>query len=470
MRFNSIIYALFLGGVLVVLALVPSRWRRGWLLIASAAFYASWHPPYLALLAFVAVLNHAGARWVAAAADRNRRGALLVTANLFVLGLFKYLGWLEANVMWLGKAVGLDVRLPVASWVLPLGLSFFVFECISYVIDLMRKREKLHPFWDFLLFVAFFPKLIAGPILRAKELLPQIATPKPVTAESAVGAVWLLLTGLFLKTVVADGLAPGVDAAFAREPHGLSALDVWGMAIGFGLQIYFDFSAYSRMAIGSARLCGIELVENFNHPYVARSPADFWARWHMSLSRWIRDYVFFPMVGKSATLGRLIYAALGSMVLCGIWHGAGWTFVLWGAWHGVLVGGYHAATAGRRKAARPVPWFVGLAGAGLTFAGVMLGWLLFRAPDVSTASVLIQHAFLLSGGLQHALPGSFLLQVGVATLAVWAAPAVGGGLARFAASLPPAVALVGRGVAWGLLIAVSLVYLRGQTSFVYFQF
>jgi alginate O-acetyltransferase complex protein AlgI len=470
-RFNSLIYLAFLAPVVVALQLLPIRLRKAWLLVVSALFYASWHPPYLVLLAAIAVLNHFGARWIVAAPHRGRRGAAVIAANVLVLGAFKYLGWLETNVQGLLRLIGIQAALPMPGWVLPLGISFFIFECLSYVVDLVRKRERLHGFWDFLLFVAFFPKLIAGPILRAKELLPQIENPKRVDTDAVVSALWLLLSGLFLKCVVADGLAPGVDAAFARDAKALGTFDVWVMAAGFGLQIYFDFSSYSRMAIGSARLCGIELVENFNHPYVAASPADFWARWHMSLSRWIRDYVFFSVVGRRNTLGPMVYAAIISMVLCGIWHGAGWTFVLWGLWHGLLVAGYHVVTMRRRQSsAPPVGVTVGLIGFAVTFALVMLGWVLFRAPDSIQAGRLLGRAIWPIGHLHRALPGTFYLQVAVVTAAVWAAPPVGSRVVAWWKRAPAAVVVAGQAAGWALLIGVSLIYMRGQTAFIYFQF
>ncbi len=197
----------------------------------------------------------------------------------------------------------------------------------------------------------------------------------------------------------------------------------------------------------------------------------FWARWRMSLSRWIRDYVFFPMVGRTATLPRLVFAAIGSMLLCGVWHGAGWTFVLWGAWHGVMVAGYHVFTAAsRRGPQRPTSWPIQLLGMATTFALVMLGWVLFRSSDVSTAGVLLGRALWPAGGLHHSLPGTFFFQVAVVTACAWAAPSVTAGVDRIRPRVPIGLAALSRAVAWAALLSVSLNYLRGQTAFVYFQF
>ncbi|MBL8956022.1 MAG: MBOAT family protein [Myxococcaceae bacterium] len=474
MRFNSLVYFGFLAVVVAVLWLLPVRARKAWLLVASCVFYGSWHAPFLGLLLTAATLNHLGARWIVAATDRHRRGTVVIAANLLLLAVFKYADWALSGVSGISTWLG-GPAVPLPGWVLPLGISFYLFECISYTVDLVRKRETLHPFFDFLLFIAYFPKLIAGPILRAKEFLPQLAKHRPPDAASVRTALRELLIGLFLKVVIADGLSQGVDAAFSKSPASLGVLDVWVMAIGFGLQIYFDFSSYSRMAIGSARLCGIELVENFNHPYVARSPADFWARWHMSLSRWIRDYVFYPLVGRKTSLGAMVRAALGSMLLCGLWHGAGWGYVLWGLAHGLLVAGYHVMTfSGRGRP--PVKSAVrSLIGAVVTFAGVSLAWLLFRAPSAADGFALLGRALSPLGHLNRALSGTFYLEVFLVTLAVWSAPWVSGRLESGWSRLqtrPRRLAFAAglEGLAWGLLFAVSLVYLRGQTAFIYFQF
>ena len=252
--------------------------------------------------------------------------------------------------------------------------------------------------------------------MRAKELLPQIEKPDArLTSGTFLDGTWLLATGMFLKVVLADGSAPQVDQAFARPIEGVGMTDVWLMAVAFGLQIYLDFSSYSRMAIGSAKLCGIQLVENFNYPYSATSPVDFWNRWHMSLSRWIRDYLFFPLLGKSATLGAMCRAAFISMSLCGIWHGAGWPFLLWGAYHGGLISGYHIVTYRQRKTpapetagGNPIRHFVALL---VTFALISLGWILFRSASIEQAFGLLRRAVVPGQYAYRALSGTFYLHV-----------------------------------------------------------
>jgi alginate O-acetyltransferase complex protein AlgI len=482
MRFNSVIFVAYLVVVVALQWSLPARARRWWLLIASWAFYASWHWPFLALLVGSGTLNHFGAIWVTRAADRRRRGALVIAANLVVLALFKYLDFMADNANGLLALLGIDARVPLPGWVLPLGLSFYLFEGISFIVDVVRKREQVRSFWDFQLYVAYFPHLVAGPIMRVKELIPQLDRRWTLTSRHVRDGVWLLVSGLFLKIVISDGLAADVDGAFARAPGALGGLDVWLMGAAFGLQIYFDFASYSRIAYGASLLCGLELVENFDFPYSARSPVEFWARWHMSLSRWIRDYLFYPLVGKKATLLALCRAAMVSMTLCGIWHGAGWTFVLWGVYHGLLIAAYHVVhsrprAAGAAPASRPAErpaWFVA-AGVVSTFALVSLGWILFRARSLEHAGGLLARALVPWTHRMRALSGTFYLHVALLLAIVWTAPHV---RRAFLASWKrsetrPAMALafhVGLGLMIGAAVIGCLIYLRGQTAFIYFQF
>jgi alginate O-acetyltransferase complex protein AlgI len=289
----------------------------------------------------------------------------------------------------------------------------------------------------------------------------------------------MIVSGLFLKVVLADGIAPSVDQAFARPFDSVGSTDVWLMAVAFGLQIYFDFSSYSRMAIGSARLCGIELVDNFNYPYSSVSPVDFWNRWHMSLSRWIRDYLFFPLLGKKATLGAMCRAALISMTLCGVWHGAGWPFLLWGLYHGVLIAGYHVLTYRQRtappskveSAPRPARQLAAML---LTFGLVSLGWTLFRSATTEQALGLIRHALMPWQFSYRALSGTFYMHAAMLVLAVWAAPGAAALVRRLAATYESRgaalAAWTAQGATIGAMLVLCLIYLRGQTAFIYFQF
>jgi D-alanyl-lipoteichoic acid acyltransferase DltB (MBOAT superfamily) len=290
-------------------------------------------------------------------------------------------------------------------------------------------------------------------------------------------------TGLFLK-VLADGLAQQVDRAYSLSPSGLGALDVLLMAVAFGIQIYFDFSSYTRMACGSALLCGIRLVDNFNYPYQATSPADFWNRWHMSLSRWIRDYLFFPLVGKKATLWAMCRAALITMTICGIWHGAGWNYVLWGFYHGCLIAGYHILTYRSRHAQRAVPAAppvqAGVAsrllGMSVTYLLVSLGWLWFRSNSLAQATTLWAHLLSPWRHLKHALPGTFYLHTACLVAVTLSMPIWLSGWQRAMNRLEPGAAPISRGPAWlqgaavGFMVVLALVYYQGQSAFIYFQF
>jgi alginate O-acetyltransferase complex protein AlgI len=476
MRFNSLIYPLFLAIVVVGLRLLPARLRFGFLLLASYLFYASWHWPYLGLLVGCAALNHFGAVWITQAADRSRRGKIVVAANIALLALFKYLDWLVVSASSLATLLGVSNVWQPPHWVLPLGISFYVFESISYIVDVMRKREKIHSFWSLQLFIAFFPKLIAGPILRAKELLPQIESAAGVGVRGDfIRGLTQIVIGMFIKVVLADSLSQDVDNAFSVDARTLGGTDVYLAAIAFGLQIYFDFSGYSRIAYGSALLCGIKLVDNFDHPYTARSPVDFWNRWHMSLSRWIRDYLFYPLMRRQTTKLALTRAAILSMTLCGVWHGAGWTYALWGLYHGLLIAGYHALRGGTAPPAAPSIWRSGLESL-VTFGLVMLGWIFFRAVDLTQACELWKHALLPWEYRQRALSGTFYLQTALLTVAVWSAPAACRLWTRATACDPDASSLrryglaAVDGVALGAAVTLCLIYLRGQTAFIYFQF
>lgn len=489
MRFNSIAFIAFLAMVVMVLWALPQRARKPWLLATSYAFYATWRITYLPLLVGVGVVAHYGGGWVLSAAEdaRKKRGWIVVLILLGVLGFFKYTAFVLENVNFVAALVrGGEKLVPLPRWIMPLGLSFYVFEAVSYVVECAKNKEKRYSFWDFQLFVSFFPHLMAGPILRAKELIPQFSREQwTLKLDDLAHGSWLLASGLFVKVVFADGLATSVDRFYGQDPAGFGTPDVVMMAVGFGLQIYLDFSAYSRIALGAARLCGIKLVENFNYPFAAEHPADFWNRWHMSLSRWIRDYVFFPLVGKRLTVAAMCKASLVAMTVCGIWHGAGWTFVLWGLYHGVLVAGYYVARAVTRKKdekGRPLPsWLDGRAGTlfsmALTWVLLLPGWILFRANTMREAARLLTTLVTPWAHRGRTIEGRFYVQVAVLMIVVWLAPVIDRQLTRLAEGVANAspirasfaqAALRGAGVA--ILLALVAVYLDAQTSFIYFQF
>lgn len=501
MIFISKLFWLAFVVAVVVLWLLPPRLRKIWLLIVSYAFYATWSIPYGALLFGVTSLNHLGARWMVAG-DRTRRGKVVIAGNLLLLGAFKYLAWVMGLFVSATAWAGLHVTLPIPAWALPLGISFYTFELMSYVVDLMRKREKLHSFWDFQLFIAFFPKLVSGPILRAKEFLPQLEerTLRLKASDVRLG-VRQIAIGLVLKLLLADSLAGYVNGFMQRGAARATALDVWVIALAFGIQVYFDFSAYTRLAIGCAKLCGVELVENFNHPFTATSPADFWQRWHMSLSRWVRDYVFYPLAQSPVNtdgppdrvrLRRrliLVRAAFVSMVIFGIWHGASGAWTAYGVYYGAVLGAYHLLTFRERAPERaPVGGSVASSMRGalvkvgswaLTMVVMTLGFLFARAPNLGVAFGLIGRALRPLSFPGRTLNDYTLFRV----LALFAVVVGVGVVARLRESKQPApqrpepglglagLAGLAEGLAVGALLVFALMEMLGtQTTFVYFQF
>jgi alginate O-acetyltransferase complex protein AlgI len=386
-NFASLAFALFLGIVLVVYHLLPGRAHKyRFLLAASWFFYMSWNPWFLWVILFTTLVDYtAGLLIEGAATPRGRRTWLLVSvaSNLGFLGAFKYTGFLVNNGLWLGRALGWQVPDWSVHILLPLGISFHTFQGISYTLDVYHNKIRaVRSFVDFALFVAFFPQLVAGPIVRATEFLPQMATPPRVTPEQVTEGLHWMLLGLFKKVFLADRLAQFVDAVFAN-PAGYDALTQRWAVLAYAGQIYCDFSGYSDLAIGCAKWFGFELPQNFNFPYLSGSIAEFWKRWHMSLSTWMRDYLYCTLGGNRRGNARTYGNLLLTMTLCGLWHGASWNYVLWGFYNGVLLALYRAydrLLAGRAWAerVRSRPAFRVLAVAA-TFMLVAIGLVLVRA-------------------------------------------------------------------------------------------
>ena len=354
------------------------------LLSASCVFYGAWDWRYLAMLLLLLGFNY---QLGGVLARRRSVGALAVGIgfNLLVLGYFKYADFFIGNVNALA-----GTQYALLHVILPLGMSFFIFQKIAYLVDCHRglviDRDPLR----FSIFVMFFPQLIAGPIVHHAEIIPQLQKKSLLPDARMVSAgLFLLAVGLFKKVVIADSLASYVDAPFAHVAE-LQFLDAWTAALGYSLQLYFDFSAYSEMAMGLALLFGVVLPVNFNSPYKSASIAEFWRRWHITLGRFLRDYLYIPLGGNRNGWGRAMLAALVVMVLGGLWHGAGWTFVLWGLMHGVYlsihrVWGFSGITLPR---AVSVP---------LTFLAVLFAWVMFRAASVDDALSIWQTMLGLNG-------------------------------------------------------------------------
>jgi D-alanyl-lipoteichoic acid acyltransferase DltB (MBOAT superfamily) len=358
------------------------------LIAAGYVFYGAWDPRFLLLLCGSTVVDFYCARWMARTADLARRKRILLIslgANLGTLAIFKYANFFAASLTELLARVGVEASPFVLNVVLPVGVSFYTFQALSYTIDVYRGLIKAETsLIRFAAFVAFFPPLVAGPIERGRHLLPQFRRLRPITWLKIDRGVYLIVVGLFKKVVIADTVAQVANAAFAlQEPTGIqSLLGVYAFAI----QIYCDFSGYTDIARGVAQLLGFQLSDNFNLPYFSATPSEFWQRWHISLSSWLRDYLYIPLGGNRGGPLLTYRNLMLTMLLGGLWHGAAWTFVLWGAFHGALLCVYRALTPWvapllpKQGVLRALTSFVGVI---VFFQLTCLGWLLFRAQSMA---------------------------------------------------------------------------------------
>jgi D-alanyl-lipoteichoic acid acyltransferase DltB (MBOAT superfamily) len=390
MLFNSLTFLVFF---IVVFAL--HRAVRGWpakklvLLIASYLFYAAWNPPYVLILLFSTTLDWWLARRIDRSIDDRRRRALLVVslvANLGLLGFFKYGDFLLINAREALAWIGVAYVPPQWSVVLPIGISFYTFASLSYTIDVYRRQIHAETsFLDYALFVSFFPHLVAGPIVRAHILLPQIEAPRFATRAQVGWGLALLVLGLTCKVIFADNVfAPVVDAVY-KYPAAYGIADTWAAVLSFSGQIYYDFGGYSLCAIGLALCFGFSFPDNFRYPYAARGFADFWRRWHITLSSWLRDYLYIPLGGNRHGPMRTYRNLILTMLLGGLWHGASWMFVLWGGLHGVYLAIERGVrgSSGDRGDLRAMPLLTLL-----TFLVVTLTWIPFRAGDTEVARLI----------------------------------------------------------------------------------
>jgi alginate O-acetyltransferase complex protein AlgI len=393
--FSSLRYFLFLAGVLTVLAPDYShRAKKLVLCAASCFFYAAWDPRYLGLLLLVSIIDYACAVRITRSTDHRARRLWLmasVVSNLGILGYFKYANFFVDNVNALLKPAGLG--LSAMHVLLPAGISFYTFKSMSYTIDVFRNEiPTTGSQLDYTMFVTFFPELIAGPIVRASVFLPQMERTIGPTRQRMIEGASLFGQGLAKKLLVADHLGTVADAVFG-DPGRFAPFTVWCGLLAYTFQIYCDFSGYSDMAIGSARMVGYDLPENFNMPYLATSVAEFWRRWHITLSQWLRDYLYVALGGNRKGTARTYANLMVTMLLGGLWHGASWNFVLWGFLHGTALALHRAwrTLAGDRQLPPVVAW-------ALTFAFTMLCWIPFRSPNVGVTRQMLGKLFGLEGG------------------------------------------------------------------------
>ena len=398
MLFNSLTFVLFFA-VVVALHYSPLNWtfKKSNLLIASYLFYAAWNPPFVILIWISTIVDWHVARWIYAEQRPTRRRLLLIlslSVNLGILGYFKYGEFLLQNWQALMLSAGIDYQVPGWSIILPVGISFYTFQTLAYSLDIYLKRaEPAKSFLDFSLFVTFFPQLVAGPIVRPTQLIPQFATPHVANAHQFGWGIALMTLGLFQKVVIADGLlAPSVDLVYGAGVP-VAGLDAWVGTLAFSGQIFSDFAGYSTTAIGAAMCLGFSLPTNFRSPYAAVGFSDFWRRWHITLSTWLRDYLYIPLGGNRVGPTRIYINLMLTMLLGGLWHGASWAFVAWGGLHGLylVVERWITKHFGHMPIAK-LTWFRLLL-ALFTYLLVNITWVFFRAEDFATAWQLILSMF-----------------------------------------------------------------------------
>jgi alginate O-acetyltransferase complex protein AlgI len=470
--FNSLTFLVFFAAVLFLHSLpFPWKLKKINLLVASYLFYAAWNPPFVLLLMLAAVVDFFLARRLSRSESPRVRRLLLgfsVALNLGLLSYFKYGQFLLENFVHLLQLAGIDYRPAAPSLVLPLGISFYTFETISYLVDVYRRRiEPCDSFLDYALFLTFFPHLVAGPIVRADDFLPQCRQPRRASADQMGWGLVLLLVGLFEKVVLADGLlAPVADTVFARA-RDMHFGEAWIGTLAFSGQIFFDFAGYSLCGIGAALCLGFVLKDNFRFPYAAVGFSDFWQRWHISLSSWLRDYLYIPLGGNRRGGLRTGGNLMATMLLGGLWHGAAWRFVAWGGLHGAyLIGerGLKAACGGLRLLRWPgVQALLAL----LTFLLVSITWVFFRAHSFGDAFYLVGQLFRPDGQFWNVSKSAAVL-----VLTVMALVLAGQWLLRDSSLEQAARATPWWALSAGLAtLAVCLFLWQGDDrAFIYFQF
>jgi alginate O-acetyltransferase complex protein AlgI len=420
--FNSLTFVVFFA-IVLALHYSPFPWRikKTNLLLASYLFYAAWNPPFVVLLWLSTLVDWFVAKKMFMEQRITRRRLLLavsILVNLGVLGFFKYGDFMLENWVWLMSTAGIEWQAPGWDIVLPVGISFYTFQTMAYSLDIYLKRAKpAKSFLDFALFVTFFPQLVAGPIVRPTHLIPQFAVQHVATARQFCWGLGLMVLGMFQKVVIADTLlAPASDEVFGADSY-VSFWDAWLGTLAFSGQIFSDFAGYSTTAIGVALTLGFSLPNNFRFPYAAIGFSDFWRRWHISLSTWLRDYLYIPLGGNRRGPGRTYVNLMMTMLLGGLWHGASWTFVVWGGLHGLYLAAERLLTVRFSGAAFARTWLFRIAMALFTYFLVNLTWVFFRAEDFPTAWRMITAMFgLAPADAGTPLPTLWALQVVVVTL------------------------------------------------------
>ena len=490
MVFNSYTFIVFFI-VILILHNLPFSWKvkKINLLLASYVFYAAWNPPFILLLWLATVVDYFVGRALYTQPNKHKRKLLLVLSlcgNLGMLCFFKYGGFLLENFTHLVNALGMHYHPAKPNIILPAGISFYTFTTLCYTIDMYKKKSKpVNSMLDFSLFVTFFPHLVAGPIVRPPQLVPQFETPHKATQKQLLQGLFLVSLGLFMKVVLADSMLSGSANQVFNSHDKLSTLDAWMGVLAFSGQIFFDFAGYSTCAIGVAACLGFVLPENFLYPYAAVGFSDFWRRWHITLSSWLRDYLYIPLGGNRHGKFRTYIDLMLTMLLGGLWHGANWTFVVWGALHGFYLwvekiildfkrSTVPVSTLGYTTTYSPNTVTVKNKTFGkflialLTFFLINVTWVFFRAPDFTSAWRMLTSMF------SHVPKGAELLT----TLAIIKISVIIFFVVVFhwvmkntrvltvAEKLPWWLL----GLVWSLLLILLILSQESSSSFIYFQF
>lgn len=464
MLFNSPEFGFFLIAVLVLYWSSPDNTRKWILLGASYYFYSYAHPPYAFLLAILTIINYYLGQRMAENRSSARKFLIAgVTIDLLSIGFYKYSNLLlgSANVM--GDFFGASPRFPVLEVVLPIGISFYTFQMISYLVDIYRGAPSERSLRDFALYISFFTQLIAGPIVRPSVLLPQLKRTAQADPEKMQLGLFLIVQGLIKKVVFADFLGRHVDAVFA-DPSQFSSVSTLIAAYAYAFQIYFDFSGYTDIAIGCGKLLGFDIPDNFNLPYLARNMREFWQRWHISLSTWLRDYLYISLGGSRAGGRSRTYINLFiTMVLGGLWHGANWTFAIWGFYHGVLIVINHMRRGRTHSGSRKPSLVREALQMMMTFHLVCAGWIFFRSETFSGAIEIFRRMAALDFSGSIGEVGTIvMLLVAVASHLIrgkWK-------LERWFIRLPSPV----QGWAYAVAAIIIYVFFTTEQRFIYFQF
>jgi alginate O-acetyltransferase complex protein AlgI len=401
MLFNSLHFLVFFPLVFFLYFLLPYRFRNGLLLVASIYFYMAWKPIFILLVLLSVSIDYVAGILIDKASDaRKKKWYLIVSlsSNLAILGFFKYFNFFTDSVNAFGQWLGFGGNLPFVEIILPLGISFYTFQSMSYAIDVYRgvlKPER--NFFRFLLFVTFFPQMVAGPIERAGHLLGQFYEKHDFNYRRVTDGMKLAAWGLFKKVVIADQLAPFVDYVY-QSPENFTGMPLIIATVFFAFQIYCDFSGYSDIAVGTAQMLGFRLMDNFNRPYFSKSTAEFWNRWHISLSSWFRDYLYIPLGGNRVGPSRAQFNLLATFFISGLWHGANWTFILWGLLNGFYIVASRATATLRQRIAQTIgltkfPKLHQAVKVGITFSLICAAWVFFRAESMRDAIYIFTHAF-----------------------------------------------------------------------------